>query len=255
MTFHNNDISENINLLQELAVTIAKQQNDHVDEFNAAVDEIELLRSQVEKLQAELEDQKQLNQSIHKDRLAIIEKNNQEVTKANATIRKLQTEAADYRVKYEELLRLDPKRLERLLAASKKTNEELRAANDRLTAKNKELTNFNNKLRKDISIYNEGVWSHGQEKIIPFNGEVMGITDDERKPVDGCVWWHHERGVRLLCGYNYESDRIVICDPVDEETGFIFSPSALAEKNMKEFFKHYRAEKERQDKAKQKKAA
>lgn len=245
MTLLNNDISENINLLQSLATAIATQQNQHVDEFNAAVDEVEELRAALSQAKADLEEQKRLNVDIHNDRLAILDKHNNEVQKANSEIRKLQTESADYRVKYEELMKLDPKRLKRLLDTQKETNEGLRATNDKLTKANAELTSRNKKLREDLNIATNGLWAHGQERIIPFNGEVAGITDDARKPVDGCVWWHHERGIRLLCGYNYETDRIVVCDPVDEETGFVFTPSALAEKNMKEFFKSYKSEKER----------
>lgn len=251
-----NDLSDNLNLLQSLVLRIAQQQDSHIDDFNHAVDHIDELNRQ-------LAEQKQLNQQIHDDRMALLNKHNAEVTKAQteidrlgAVIRKLQSTAESYRLQLEELQKLDPKRMERLYKAQKEANEGLKITNEKLLRENAEYKRYNQKLKSDMQLSVSGVWNFGQERIFPFVGNVAGIVDSEtRVDVGNCVWWHHERGVRLLCGYNYEEKRIVLCDPVDEETGTLYIPSVVAEKAMHKYFEELRLAEEKDKKLAAKKAA
>lgn len=251
-----NELHDNLNLLQALSLRIVEQQNEHIDTFNQAVDEIEELRAKVEELQ-------QLNQKIHVDRLAILDKHNAEVAKAqneidrlNSQVRKLQTNAENYRLQLDELQKTDPKRFERLYKTQKESNETLKAANEKLLRENADYKRYNQKLKSDIQLSLSGVWNFGQERIFPFMGNVAGIVDSEtRVEVGNCVWWHHERGVRLLCGYNYEEKRIVLCDPIDEETGCLHIPSLSAEKAMHKYFEELRLAEEKEKKLSAKKAA
>ena len=254
LNFQPNDLSKNLNLLQQLSVVIARQQNEHVDSFNSAIDEIEALRNEVAELKRTVAEKQKTNEAIHADRLAILEKHNNSVTTANATIRALQTKQESLRVELEELQRADPKRMERLYKAQKEQNESLKSANEKLLSENDLLKKRNNKLRADLENSTNALWTFGHESVYPFFGSVNGIVDDERKPVEAAVWWAHESGIRLLCSYNHDDDRILLCDPVDEETGRVFLPTLVADKAMKKYFKELRKEREKLSK-KTKKAA
>lgn len=238
MTFKTNDISENLNLLQSLVLTIASQQDESVDHFNSAVDEIEALRAELAQTKAELEASKETNQKIHADRLAILSKCNENADIANAEIRRLSTKSQTLALELSELRKIDPERMKKLYEAQKTQNVDLKKANERLTADNALLKERNNKLRSDLSIAHDGVWGFGIEKIIPYNGDVTSIsTTGERASMNDCVWWHSEKGVRLLCGYNESTDSIVICDPRQDGSDNIVVPTLVAEKAMKDYFK------------------
>ena len=117
--FAANDIADNLNLLQQLAVTVAEQQNQHVDEFNHAIGTIESLEQQLAALRTELDNQKALNVKIHEDRLAILNKHNESVNTANSEIRRLQTRSAEAELQLSELRKIDPERMKRLYEAQK----------------------------------------------------------------------------------------------------------------------------------------
>lgn len=247
--FAANDIADNLNLLQQLAVTVAEQQNQHVDEFNHAIGTIESLEQQLAALRTELDNQKALNVKIHEDRLAILNKHNESVNTANSEIRRLQTRSAEAEITLAELRKIDPERMKRLYEAQKEQNAELKKTNERLQSKNTELEQRNKKLRADLQLSHEGVWGFGVERIIPYQGEVVGVKDGVRSKMSSCVWWHHEKGVRLLCGYKPETDEIIICDPCQDDSSNIVVPSAIADKAMKDYFKKLaKAEKKQQNK-------
>lgn len=238
MTFKTNDISENLNLLQLLAATVAEQQNESVDHFNSAVDEVEELRAELAKAKAELAESEEVNLKIHADRLAILAKCNENADIANAEIRRLSTKSQSLAVELTELRKIDPERMKKLYEAQKTQNVDLKKANERLTTDNAQLKQRNLKLRSDLTLAHDGVWGFGIEKIIPYNGDVTGISaTGERSGMEHCVWWHNEKGVRLLCGYNESTDGIIICDPRQEDSDHIVVPSAVAEKAMKDYFK------------------
>ncbi|ELA7322557.1 hypothetical protein Q9X98_004189 [Vibrio parahaemolyticus] len=168
----------------------------------------------------------------------IVGKHQAVIDVSNGTIASLQAEVESLRAEVREYKRMNPKKLE-------KTVREQKA---KLASKTKELEKTQGELRNErrnnqtlknrLEEQKIGFWQHGQERIIPYlNGDVIQRKDlVNNTNMKIAAWWHHECGVKILFGYDAESDELFMCDPTDE-SGQIRKPTAMAEKTMLTYFR------------------
>jgi hypothetical protein len=238
--------------------------NAETNDFNEVVEERNALAAELDQVKATLEETNKTMLHVHEDRKALLEKHNESVALANAEIKRLSDEIAnrdglinrlqsDERkrvaelanavAELKELRSLDPKSMKKRLDAQREQNEELKAENARLKTKNTELSSFNERLRKDAFYASKGIWDCGSEKLYPHtDGDVVVNTGEGMVALSCAMWWGHERGMRLMCAYNPESDTISICEPRDD-SGTLFLPSVAAEQAMLERFRKMHADK------------
>lgn len=238
--------------------------NAETNDFNEVVEERNALAEELAQVKAKLEEVTTTMMHVHEDRKALLDKHNESVTLANAEIKRLSDETAkrdglinrlqsderkrvaelaNAQAELKELRGLDPKGMKKRLDAQREQNENLKADNARLKAKNAELASFNERLRKDAFYASKGIWDCGSEKLFPYDdGDVVVSTDNGMVAMSCAMWWGHERGMRLMCAYNPESDTISICEPRDE-SGTLYLPSRAAELAMLERFRKMHSDK------------
>lgn len=233
--------------------------NADTHEYHAMHDELERLRSREALLEEQLKHANRINSELtaKNDELSEVVLEQSKVLKkqgetlkdlngrhqaviqvSNDKIGGLQAENDTLRNEVRELKRLNPKKLEKI---AKEQKAKLAAHTKTITRLEGELRNerrVTQGLRNQLEEQKIGFWQKGQERIVPFlSADVIQRRDlISQASVQVAAWWQHECGLKILCGYDPETDEVYMCNPSDGE-GNMIEPTAVAQKVMLDHFR------------------